>query len=157
MGARPHPRLLAFGGAAAVFLLLTLATPARAEPALVDAAKAGDLAAVAALLASGADPDGHDRNGNTALIFAARDGHLEVARALIAAGTSLDWQDGERVTALILAAHKNHPAVARLLLERGADPTLRDQWGRVALDYAVRRGPDDPIARLIQDAQGQEK
>ena len=53
-----------------------------------------------------------------------------------------------------LAAHKNRPALARLLLDQGADPTLIDQWGRVALDYALRRGTDDPIARMIEAAEG---
>ena len=139
-----------------LLLLLSLAVSARplaAAPPLVDAAKAGDLAAVERLLAAGADPDQHDRHRNTALIFAARDGHLEVARALVAAGASVNWVDGEQVTPLILAAHKNHPDVARLLLEAGADPAPRDRWGRQALDYALRRGADDPIARLIRARQ----
>ena len=59
---------------------------------------------------------------------------------------------GEAVTALILAAHKNHPAMARLLLDHGADPRPRDIWGRRALDYALRRGPDDPIALMLRAA-----
>ena len=75
------------------------------------------------------------------------------ARALVAAGASVNWLDGEQVTPLILAAHKNHPAVARLLLDAGADPAPRDRWGRQALDYALRRGADDPIARLIRARQ----
>ena len=138
----------------AILLILNLASaaPALAEPLLVDAARAGDTAAVAAWLAAGADPDAHDAHRNTALIFAARDGHLAMARSLIAAGATVDWQDGERVTPLILAAHKNHPAVARLLLDHGADPSIHDQWTRTALDYARRRGPDDPIARMIEAA-----
>ena len=133
-------------------LLLAVAAPARAEPPLVEAAKRGDLAAAVALLAGEADPDSHDRNRNTALTFAARDGHFDMAAALIAAGATVDWQDGERVTPLILAAHKNHPGVVRLLLNQGADPSIRDQWDRTALDYAQRRGADDPIARMIAAA-----
>ncbi len=133
-------------------LLLAVTATVRAEPPLVEAAKRGDLAAVVALLAEDADPDSHDRHGNTALTFAARDGHLEMAEALIAAGATVDWQDGERVTPLILAVHKNHPGVARLLLDQGADPSIRDKWNRTALDYALRRGTDDPIARMIAAA-----
>lgn len=137
-------------------LILSLrlgARPLAAAPPLVEAARAGDLAAVERLLAAGADPDQHDRHRNTALIFAARDGHLEMARALIAAGASVNWADGEKVTPLILAAHKNHPALARLLLDSGADPAPQDKWGRQALDYALRRGAGDPIARLIRASQ----
>ena len=137
-----------------ILLFLSLVTrPLAAAPPLVEAARAGDLAAVERLLAAGADPDQHDRHRNTALIFAARDGHLAMARALVAAGASVNWVDGEKVTPLILAAHKNHPGVARLLLESGADPAARDKWGRQALDYALRRGADDPIARLIRASQ----
>jgi ankyrin repeat protein len=76
-----------------------------------------------------------------------------MARALIAAGASVNWADGEMVTPLILAAHKNRPEVARLLLEAGADPAPRDKWGRQALDYALRRGAGDPIARMIRASQ----
>lgn len=133
-------------------MLLLLAVAVRAEPPVVEAAKRGDTAAVVALLAEGADPDSHDRHGNTALTFAARDGHFDMADALIAAGATVDWQDGERVTPLILAAHKNHPAVARLLLDQGADPSIRDRWKRTALDYALRRGTNDAIARMIEAA-----
>ena len=87
---------------------------------------------------------------NTALIFAARDGRLAIARALIAGGATVNWIDGEGVTPLILAAFKGHGEIARLLVAHGADPDVRDQWGRRALDYALRRGPDDPIAKLLQ-------
>ena len=60
--------------------------------------------------------------------------------------------DDEKVTALILAAFKGHTALVELLLARGAEPAIRDQWGRRALDYALRRGPEEPIAkRLLAD------
>lgn len=134
-------------------LVLLLARPAAADPAgeaLIGAAKAGDLAAVQALLESGAHPDAHDRVDNTALIFAARDGRLEIARALIGRGATVNWIDGEGVTPLILAAFKGHLEIARLLLAHGADAELRDRWGRRALDYALRRGQDDPIAQLLR-------
>lgn len=121
-----------------------------ADPPLVTAAKRDDLERVQYLLTQGAAPDQHDSHRNTALIFAARDGRLEMAKALIAAGASVNWVDGEGVTPLILAAHKNHADLARLLLAQGADVTPRDQWGRRALDYALRRGEDDEIAVMLR-------
>ena len=133
-----------------LFALPTAAGAAGAEPPLVAAAKAGDLARVEALLAVGIDPDQADGHRNTALIFAARDGRLAIARALIAAGATVNWLDGEQVTPLILAAYRNRPALARLLLDSGADPAPRDRWGRRALDYALRRGADDPIAVMLR-------
>lgn len=110
------------------------------------AAKAGDSVRVAVLLKTGADPDAHDSVRNTGLIFAARDGHAGIARMLLKAGATLNWQDGELVTPLIIASFKNRPALVKLLMAAGADPAVRDQWGRTALDYARRRGPGDPIA-----------
>ena len=143
------------GLAVMAFLALSLlAMPLwAADPPLVRAAKAGDLAEIRRLLDEGTAPDQHDRHNNTALIFAARDGRLDIAEALIAAGAEIDWIDGEGVTALILAAHKNHPAIAHLLLDRGAAAEQRDKWGRRALDYALRRGGDDAIARMLREAQ----
>ena len=119
-------------------------------PPLIRAAKQGDLADVARLLASGHDPNQRDRHNNTALTFAARDGHLEMARQLLAAGADAGTVDDEGVTPLILAAFKNHPDIAFLLLDHGADPGVRDQWGRRALDYALRRGAQDPIALRLK-------
>lgn len=139
-----------YPGVIALLLALPVFAADPAGETLIGAAKRGDLAAVRVLLAGGADPDAYDRVNNTALIFAARDGRLEIARALIAASATVDWIDGEGVTPLILAAFKGHLEIARLLLEHGADPARRDQWGRRALDYALRRGPGDPIATLLR-------
>lgn len=123
------------------------------DPPIVEAAKKNDLQLVAALLYGGADPDAHDRHRNTALIYAARDGSYEMAQTLINKGADINWQDGERVTPLILAAHKNHPKLVRLLLKHKADRDVRDKWARSALDYALRRGEDDPIAKLLKAAE----
>ena len=84
------------------------------------------------------------------MIFAARDGHYHVAEMLITYGATVDWQDGEQVTPLILAASRNHPKIVTLLLRNGALPTIQDQWGRTALDYAERRGASDPIAAMLR-------
>ena len=121
---------------------------------LVAAARGGDAALVAKLLSQGVNPDSFDNAHNTALIFAARDGRIDLARRLIEAGATVDWIDGEGVTPLILAAFKNHPAVVRYLLSRGAETGIRDQWGRVAMDYALRRGAHDPIASMLRRAAG---
>lgn len=117
---------------------------------LVLAAKRGDGVGVWAALAAGAEPDFTDRAGNSALTFAARDGHLGIAEVLLGYGATVDWQDDEKVTPLILASSRNHPGIVTLLLNHGAMLAIKDQWGRTALDYAERRGADDPIAVMLR-------
>lgn len=116
---------------------------------LIDAAKAGDEAAVTSLLSTGVNPDVYDEFRNTALIFAARDGHLDMASRLVEGGASVNWIDSEGVTPLILAAHKNHPKIVELLLAHGADTRIIDSAGNMAEDYAKRRGESDFIYRLF--------
>ncbi|MEM0979886.1 MAG: ankyrin repeat domain-containing protein [Cyanobacteria bacterium P01_H01_bin.58] len=121
-------------------------------PPLIEATLRGDIERVRSLLASGTDPNLVYQT-NTALTYATRDGFTEIARLLINAGADVDWIDGENVTPLILAAFKGHMEIVELLLAYDADPTIVDQWGRTALDYALRRGKDDAIAQLLQPAQ----
>ena len=126
-------------------------SPVPAPIPLIEATLDNDAERVRRLLESGADPNAFDANRNTALIFASRDGRTDIVRLLIAAGADPDWIDGEEVTPLILAAHKDHIAIVRLLLALDIDRGRRDKWGRTALDYAERRGTDDPIYRMLAE------
>ncbi|MEM7170724.1 MAG: ankyrin repeat domain-containing protein [Pseudomonadota bacterium] len=121
------------------------------KPALIEATLAGDLERVAHMLQSGVPVNSHDDHNNTALTFAARDGQSEIARLLIAHGAQVNWQDDEKVTPLILAAFQNYPEIVRILLAKGADPDIVDQWGRRAIDYALRRGSADEIYLLLKE------
>ncbi|NEP54411.1 MAG: ankyrin repeat domain-containing protein [Moorea sp. SIO3C2] len=120
-----------------------------AQPPLITATLAGDAEQVRQLLQQGTDPN-QVYGTNTALIYASRDGFSEIVQILIEAGADVNWIDGEGVTPLILAAFKNHPAIVQMLLDQGADTSIRDQWSRTALDYALRRGADDAIVHLLQ-------
>ncbi|NEO84388.1 MAG: ankyrin repeat domain-containing protein [Spirulina sp. SIO3F2] len=118
---------------------------------LIEATKVDDLERVQALLNRGVDPNSVVHT-NTALTYAARDGHLAIAQLLIKQGANVNWIDGEGVTPLILSSFKGHVALTQLLLEHGADVSVRDQWNRTALDYALRRGEEDEIAQLLKEA-----
>ncbi len=134
--------------------MLAVSTAAAAPPQaipLLAATLANDIAAVHHRLDAGDDPNLADGARNTALIYAARDGRTEIARLLLARGADPGWIDSEGVTPLILAAFKNHVVIARLLLARDVDRNHRDQWGRRAIDYARRRGPEDEILRLLAE------
>ncbi|MEK9672676.1 MAG: ankyrin repeat domain-containing protein [Rhodospirillaceae bacterium] len=142
-------------------LVLCLSAPVRGAdlPAtqttldLVRAAAAGDLNRVVGLLQAGADPNVVDPRWNAPLTFAALAGDLRMADALVRAGAVVDWQDGYKVTPLMLAADGGHGQVAAYLLASGADPWFIDAWGRRALDYALKRGKNDPIAVMLRRAE----
>ena len=54
-----------------------------AQPDLIDASNAGDVARVKALLAANADVEARGDGDTTALMFAARSGSLEIVQALL--------------------------------------------------------------------------
>ena len=120
---------------------------------LVRAASDGNLPRVSALLAAGADPNVVGTDWRSPLIHAVRLGRLDMVQALINAGAVVDWQDADKVSPLISAAWGNHPRIAEFLIVRGADPLLEDRWGRRALDYALMRGKNDAIARMLRRAE----
>jgi ankyrin repeat protein len=138
---------------------------------LGQAADRGDLAAVTALLAQGADVGAFDEAGQTALHWAARGGdparphrerpaggeRLAVIATLLDAGADVDAVDrrphyvggSSGWTPLILALHHRQFGAATLLLERGADPNIRSNEGRSAMEIArAEDPPGDILARL---------
>jgi hypothetical protein len=133
---------------------------------LIEAAKEGNVAAVRALLESGADVNaqlaedwtalmraaraGHVEfvaYGSKALMIAARKGHAEVVRALLAGGADVNSQTANGETALIYAvmyAEQNaHIEVVKVLLDSGADVNAQTANGATALMYAAMSGHVD--------------
>lgn len=127
--------------------------PTKTTQDMVRAAASGDLERLAQLLQAGADPNVTAPDWRSPLIHAAGLGRLDMVRVLVRAGAAVDWQDADKVSSLILAAHGNHPGVAEYLILSGADPLLTDRWGRRALDYALMRGKNDAIARMLRRAE----
>lgn len=106
------------------------------QDALLAAAVAGDLPAVQAALAAGADVNcvNHGKHsvklGATPLWLALFGGHDEIAELLVRANTDVNLccTNGSRAGGpLLLAAQRGHVGLVRMLLERGADP-LPDEW-----------------------------
>ena len=90
---------------------------------LLEAARAGDAAAVRALLQTGTEVNAARGDGITALHLAAEHGHAEAARTLLDGGAAVER--GTRIgryTPLHLAARGGHGDVVALLLDAGADP-----------------------------------
>lgn len=102
-------------------LLSAAALPAAGQ--LIDAARNGDLAAVQALLAGGADANRAQGDGMTALHLAAERGHAAVADLLLSAGATVDAKTRiGSYTPLHLASRGGHGSIATALLDAGADP-----------------------------------
>src|SRR5689334_10984710 len=103
---------------ALVLLVAALAAGAddRGE-ALREAARAGDLTKVDALLAAGVPVDAPARYGQTPLYFAAEKGHLAVAQRLVERGANVNVRDGFfGASALEMALQGGHRELARYLL-----------------------------------------
>ncbi|MFL6591401.1 MAG: ankyrin repeat domain-containing protein [Luteimonas sp.] len=164
-GARPEPpgatpALLAAAGseeddAAGVQLLLKHkakvdARDAIGRSALHEAALAGNLDALDALLAAGADVQARDAHGRTPLLDAARGAHLQVLESLVAAGADVGAVDADGRGALALASIGDAPTVAivQRLIDLGADPSLADHEGKRAAERAAEAGRWTLVAAL---------
>jgi ankyrin repeat protein len=118
--------------------------------ALMFAALHGETALVRALVARGAQVNKTDW---APLHFAAANGHSEIVRFLLEEHAYIDAESPNRTTPLMMATRQGHPTTVRLLVAEGADPTIRNQAGLTAADYA-RAGGDTRLAEwLTQQAE----
>jgi len=101
----------------------------------------------ASLLENVAD---EEQAGCTMLHLAVREGLVDLALFLLRrGGLDADARNEGSRTALAQAAIRGHAPVVDALLAMRADPRVRDDTGRSALFYAVRRGDDAVAARLL--------
>ena len=145
---------LRVGGPGAEGLLaVAAAAPAvgqPAVPALIDAARQGDVETAADLLAAGTDVDAAGPDGTTALHWAVRRDDRALARRLVAAGARVDAANRYGVTPLALAAANGSATVTALLIEAGADPDAPSPGGDTPLMIAARTGRPDVVRRLLE-------
>ena len=110
---------------------------------LFEATRAGDAAAVKALLDKGADANARFRYGTTALFKAAERGHAEVVKVLLAHGADVTVQDTfYHETAIGWALQNNHSEVVRLLLEKD----------KASIDSVLMNGVREGQKELVQIA-----
>jgi uncharacterized protein len=115
---------------------------------LTKAVRAGDLAAVRALVKSGADVDVRSGDGSTPLLWATHGSAHEIARALITAGAAVDAANDYGITPLLHASRLGDAPMVELLLQAGADPTRAHPEGETPLLAAARSG-SVPAVRLL--------
>ena len=91
-------------------------------PALMVAARTGNVDTVKSLLAHGADANAKENSrGQTALMWAVAEKHPEVARVLIDRGADVRAHSTNGFTPLLFAAQQGDLDAARMLLEAGAN------------------------------------
>ena len=110
---------------------------------LHEAAESGDLAAVEALTASGADLEARDSDGQTPLHSAA---DPAVVEALVAAGADVEARSTTGRTPLHSASD---PAVIEALVAAGADVEARNNDGQTPLHSAAFRTRDPTVIEAL--------
>ncbi len=130
-----------------------LAVALHAAPAtLPDAAKAGDLDAVRALLRQGADVNRAEDDGLTALHWAAIHGDAQMAQMLIVAGANVQAKTRlGAYTPLHMAAENGNVALVRVLLAARADVNVPTAVGTTPLMVAAGAGATDVITALVEN------
>jgi ankyrin repeat protein len=117
------------------------------ETALMYAALHGSLETVQLLIDKGAQVN---RQGWTPLHYAATNGSLPVVRLLLEHHAYIDAESPNRSTPLMMAVRQRHEVLAKELVDAGADPTVRNDAGLTAADYA-ERGDNPTLARWIRE------
>jgi ankyrin repeat protein len=129
---------------------------AQDESPLMMAALKGNLEAVKALLARDADVN---KTGWAPLHYAASAGsrqHVAIIALLLENHAYIDATSPNGTTPLMMAAQYGSNEAVQLLLDEGADPTLKNQLGLTAVDFALRVSRTesaDKIAAAIRKRQ----
>lgn len=105
------------------------------ESVLMLASLKGYLGLVQKLVENDADVN---KSGWTPLHYAASGGHVSVIMYLLEHSAYIDAESPNGTTPLMMAAMYGSPEAVKALIQAGADPTLKNQLGLSALDFAVR-------------------
>lgn len=118
------------------------------ESPLMMAALKGNVDAVKALIARDADVN---KTGWAPLHYAASAGspqHAQIISLLLERHAYIDAASPNGTTPLMMAAHYGSTEAVQLLLEEGADPTLKNQLGLTAADFAMRASRTDSAEKI---------
>jgi uncharacterized protein len=141
-------------------LVFSAALSAARETPLIDAAKAGDIAAVRAELQKKSDVNRPALDGSTALHHAVHRDAVEIVDLLLAAGANPMAANRYGVTPLSLACTNGNAKVVERLLRSGADPNTALPGGETAVMTAARTGDVSVLKALIEakaDVNAREK
>jgi ankyrin repeat protein len=130
-------------------IVLTATRAATAEPALFQAIRNGDKAAIRAQATNAISVNARDEWGNTPLMVAAANGDIAVLELLLNAGAEVNATNKAGATALMRAATDEQQV--RLLVNRGADVKARSQLGNAVLILAARPYGSTRTVKLLLD------
>ncbi len=123
-------------------------TDAKGTPALVTAAKLGNVNFVRILAGVNADQAATDAQQRTALLAASAAGKAEIVIALLTYFPPLDAVDAQGMSALMYLCASGHRNAVTLLLAEGADPRLVSKDGSSARELALRHGHHEIVADI---------
>jgi len=92
------------------------------------------------LIARGADVN---KTGWTPLHYAASSGQIEIIRMLLDQNAYIDAESPNGTTPLMMAAMYGTAEAVKLLLDAGADPSVKNQFGLRAAEFAKQAGRED--------------
>lgn len=118
---------------------------AKDESALMLAALKGYQSLAEKLIKRGADVN---KTGWTPLHYAATGGQLPLISLLLENSAYIDAESPNGTTPLMMAAMYGTPAAVKLLLQEGADPSLKNQQGLSALQFAQRGNRADSVEAI---------
>ena len=142
--------MLALGATEVVAQVPPSAAEVEGYDGLHRAAHMGDAAAIAELIAGGADIEGRDGRGRTAVHVAAFASSEAALRALAEAGADMNALEGQAYDAVTIAAVADDPELMSLAIELGNDAGLvTSPYDGTALIAAAHLGHDEDVRRLI--------
>lgn len=141
-------------GCAATLASVIALTASAAPISLLDAVKAGDVAAVRSLLAKGADVTTAETDGTTALHWAAENDNDVLVAMLLAAGAKAQAVTRHGIAPLHRAATNGSASIVNRLLAAGADPNSATPIGESPLMMAARTGTPAVLEALIAKGAG---
>lgn len=110
------------------------ARAANGDTILMLASYLDNLSFVKAIIEHGAEIN---QVGWCALHYAAAGGNKDIVALLLEKSAYIDAESPNKTTPLMMAARSGKHIIVNLLLEEGADPTLKNDIGLTALDFAV--------------------
>ena len=116
---------------------------------LVQAAAAGNIENMQALIVQGADVNQADTKQKKALLEAAARNKQDAVKFLLSQGANIDDVDNKGHTALFKAALGGHDIMLQILLDRGANIEHQDNMGRTALFIAALAARAGSVQTLL--------